>query len=56
MKKLIKIKSLIPLFVMACNKNLYWYLGKGYSENTKSEFQGNIIIVGAGASGLAIKY
>ena len=63
MKKLKKIKSLIPLlfsilalFVMACNKNLYGYLGKGYSENTKSEFQGNVIIVGAGASGLAIKY
>jgi len=54
MKKLIKIKSLFPLlfsilalFVMACNKNLYGYLGKGYSKNTKSEFQGNVIIVGA---------
>jgi len=32
---------------MACNKNLYGYLGKGYSKNTKSEFQGNVIIVGA---------
>ena len=60
MKKLIKIKSLIPLlfsilalFVMACNKNLYGYLGKGNSKNTKSEFQGNVIIVGAGAAGLA---
>jgi len=60
MKKLIKIKSLIPLlfsilalFVMACNKNLYGYLGKGNSKNIKSEFQGNVIIVGAGAAGLA---
>ena len=64
MKRLMKIKSLLsllflvlPFSFMACNKdeNLN---ASGNTENElqgkiENEFQGNVIIVGAGASGLA---
>ena len=56
MKKLVKITSLVSLLffilalsVMACNKDE----NPNTSGNTENGFQGNVIIVGAGASGLS---
>ena len=56
-KGLVKIKSLIsllflvlPFSFMACNKDE----NPNTSGNTENEFQRNVIIVGAGASGLAV--
>ena len=62
MKKHIKITSLVSLvsiilamLVMSCKKNETPppVPPPAGSENTETEFQGNVIIVGAGASGLA---
>ena len=56
MKKLLKITPLVSLLfliivlsVMACNKDE----NSNTSENTGNEFRGDVIIIGAGASGLA---
>ena len=64
MKELIKIKSLVsllflilPFSFMACNKdenpNTFGNTENELQRNIENGFQGNVIIVGAGASGLA---
>ena len=65
MKGLVKIKSLIsllflvlPFSFMACNKdenpNTSGNTENEFHENIENGFQRNVIIVGSGASGLAV--